>query len=137
MTDISGRALVELVANVMGTGFPPAQAARAGEVLKASASPFLHKARSEAIRGRAGAGYQLEISALSPDTIARAGEGDETAMRVLATEQRFKAGKRTSRSSALDGPGMQKGRRTEIEFLNGLWCARARSSASCAARCPR
>ena len=57
---------------------------------------------------------------LPPETIARAGEGDEEAMRAC-DEQRFKDSKRTSaRAASLDGQDMQKGRRTEIEFLNGL-----------------
>src|SRR5258708_4817726 len=66
-------------------------------------------------------GYQLEeILHLPPETIARAGEGDETAMRVC-DEQRFKDGKHTSSEQRPSmGQDMQKGRRTEIEFLNGF-----------------
>jgi 2-dehydropantoate 2-reductase len=66
-------------------------------------------------------GYQPEeILHLPPEAIARAGEGDEAAMRVC-DEQRFKDGKRTSSQQRPSmGQDMQKGRRTEIEFLNGL-----------------
>ena len=57
---------------------------------------------------------------LPPETIARAGEGDDEAMRVC-DEQRFKDGKRTSSAQRPSmGQDMQKGRRTEIEFLNGF-----------------
>src|SRR5437879_13551843 len=57
---------------------------------------------------------------LPPDTTARAGAGDAAAMRVC-DEQRLKDGKRTaSQQRPSMGQDMQKGRRTEIEFLNGL-----------------
>ena len=66
-------------------------------------------------------GYQLEeIYHLPPETIARAGEGDEAAMRAC-DEERFRQGKRTAAEQRPSmGQDMQKGRRTEIEFLNGL-----------------
>ncbi len=57
---------------------------------------------------------------LPPETIARAGEGDAAAM-TACDEQRFKDGKRTSSEQRPSmGQDMQKGRRTEIDFLNGL-----------------
>ena len=57
---------------------------------------------------------------MPPETIARAGEGDEAAMRVC-DEERFRQGKRTTAGQRPSmGQDMQKGRRTEIEFLNGL-----------------
>ena len=76
---------------------------------------------SEAIRVGQAHGYQLEeILHLPPETIARAGEGEETAMRAC-DEQRFKDGKRTSAEQRPSmGQDIQKGRRTEIEFLNGF-----------------
>jgi 2-dehydropantoate 2-reductase len=76
---------------------------------------------SEAIRVGQAHGYQLEeILHLAPETIALAGEGDETAMHAC-DEQRFKDGKRTaSEQRPSMGQDMVKGRRTEIEFLNGF-----------------
>jgi 2-dehydropantoate 2-reductase len=62
------------------------------------------------------------LPAMSPFrrlTSARAGEGDEAAMRVC-DEQRFKDGKRTSSQQRPSMRQDMKGRRTEIEFLNGL-----------------
>ena len=54
------------------------------------------------------------------DTIARAGEGDAEAARAC-DEQRFKDASRTaSEQRPSMGQDMQKGRRTEIEFINGL-----------------
>jgi 2-dehydropantoate 2-reductase len=47
-------------------------------------------------------------------------EGDEAAMRAC-DEQRFKDGKHTSSEQRPSmGQDMEKGRRTEIEFLNGF-----------------
>jgi 2-dehydropantoate 2-reductase len=82
---------------------------------------FSMRLGSEAIRVGQAHGYQLEeILHLAPDTIARAGEGDEAAMRIC-DEQRFKDGKRMSLEQRPSmGQDMQKGRRTEIEFMNGL-----------------
>ena len=52
--------------------------------------------------------------------IARAGEGDEAAMRTC-DEERFRQSKCTAAEQRPSmGQDMQKGRRTEIEFLNGL-----------------
>jgi len=66
-------------------------------------------------------GYLLEeILHLAPEMIARAGEGDEAAMRAC-DEQRFKDARNISSEQRPSmGQDMQKGRRTEIEFLNGL-----------------
>ena len=82
---------------------------------------FSTRLGSEAIRVGQAHGYQLEeILHLPPETIARAGEGDEAAMRACDA-QRFKDGKRTSAEQRPSmGQDMQKGRRTEIEFLNGF-----------------
>ena len=61
-----------------------------------------------------------EILHLPPETIAQAGEGDAEAMRVC-DEQRFKDSGRTAAGQRPSmGQDMEKGRRTEIEFLNGL-----------------
>jgi 2-dehydropantoate 2-reductase len=82
---------------------------------------FSTRLGSEAIRVGQAHGYQLEeILHIEPETIARAGEGDETSIRVC-DEQRFKdAGRTAAGQKPSMGQDMQKGRRTEIEFLNGL-----------------
>jgi 2-dehydropantoate 2-reductase len=76
---------------------------------------------SEAIRVGQAQGYELEeILHLPPEMIARAGEGDAAAIRTC-DEQRFKDAKQTAGEQRPSmGQDMQKGRRTEIEFLNGL-----------------
>src|SRR5665213_306879 len=112
----------KLVANAMQNGLSACTGLPGGEVLQND--PLRHfsaRLGSEAIRVGQAQGYQLEeILHLPPETIARAGEGDETATRAC-DEQRFKDSGRTAAGQRPSmGQDMQKGRRTEIEFLNGL-----------------
>jgi 2-dehydropantoate 2-reductase len=112
----------KLVANVMGNGLSACTGLPGGEMLQSEPiRRFSTRLGSEAIRVGQAHGYQLEeILHLPPETIARAGEGDEAAMRTC-DEQRFKDGSRTSSEQRPSmGQDMQKGRRTEIEFLNGF-----------------
>ena len=112
----------KLVANAMGNGLSACTGLPGGEMLQSEPiRRFSTRLGSEAIRVGQALGYQLEeILHLAPETIARAGEGDEAAMRAC-DEQRFKDAKHTaSEQRPSMGQDMQKGRRTEIEFLNGL-----------------
>ena len=95
--------------------------ARRRDAAKRADPPLLHAARQRSDPRRQAHGYQLEeILHLPPETIARAGEGDEAAMRAC-DEQRFTDGKHTASAQRPSmGQDMQKGRRTEIEFLNGF-----------------
>jgi 2-dehydropantoate 2-reductase len=107
---------------VMGNGLSACTGLAGSEVLQSEPlRRFSTRLGSEAIRVGQAQGYQLEeILHLSPDTIARAGEGDEAATRAC-DEQRLKDSKRTSSAQRPSmGQDMQKGRRTEIEFLNGF-----------------
>jgi 2-dehydropantoate 2-reductase len=112
----------KLVANVMGNGLSACTGLPGGEMLQSEPiRRFSTRLGSEAIRVGQALGYLLEdILHLPPETIARAGEGDEAAMRTC-DEQRFKDAKQTSSAQRPSmGQDMQKGRRTEIEFLNGF-----------------
>ena len=112
----------KLTANVMGNGLSACAGLSGGEVLQNEAlRRFSVRLGSEAIRVGQALGYQLEdILHLAPETIARAGEGDEAAMRAC-DEQRFRDAKNTAAGQRPSmGQDMQKGRRTEIEFLNGF-----------------
>lgn len=112
----------KLVANVMGNGLSACTGLPGGAMLQSDPiRRFSTRLGSEAIRVGQALGYQLEeILHLPAETIARAGEGDEASMRAC-DQQRFSDAKHTSSeqrpSMAQD---MQKGRRTEIEFLNGF-----------------
>ena len=112
----------KLVANAMQNGLSACTGLAGGDMLKNDPiRRFSTRLGSEAIRVGQAQGYQLEeILHLPPETIARAGEGDEEAARAC-DEQRFKEAGRTAAGQRPSmGQDMQKGRRTEIEFLNGL-----------------
>jgi 2-dehydropantoate 2-reductase len=111
----------KLVTNVMGNGLSACTGLTGSQMLaNESIRRFSTRLGSEAIRVGQALGYQLEeILHLPPETIARAGEGDEGAMRAC-DEQRLKDSKATSSEQRPSmGQDMLKGRRTEIEFLNG------------------
>src|SRR4051812_14516617 len=112
----------KLVANVMGNGLSACTGLPGGAMLQSDPiRRFSTRLGSEAIRVGQAQGYRLEeILHLLPETIALAGEGDEAAMRAC-DEQRFKDAKHTASGQRPSmGQDMQKGRRTEIEFLNGF-----------------
>src|SRR5258707_13047039 len=112
----------QLGANAMGNGLSACTGLPGGDMLQSEPiRRFSTRLGREAVRVGQAHGYQLEeILTLPPETIARAGEGDEAAMRVC-DRQRFKDGQRTSSEQRPSmGQDMQKGRSTEIEFLNGF-----------------
>ena len=112
----------KLVANVMGNGLSACTGLPGGQILQnETLRRFQMRLGSEAIRVGQAQGYALEeILHIAPETIARAGEGDAAAMGVC-DEQRFKDSKKTSAEQRPSmGQDMLKGRRTEIEFLNGF-----------------
>jgi len=111
----------KLVANVIGNGMSACTGLTGRQILETEPlRRFQMRLGSEAIRVGQALGYNLEeILHIEPETIARAGEGDAAAMKAC-DEQRFKDAKRTSAEQRPSmGQDMQKGRRTEIEFLNG------------------
>jgi 2-dehydropantoate 2-reductase len=113
----------KLVTNAMANGLSASTGLISREILLDDAlRHFSARLGSEAIRVGQALGYQLEeIHHIAPETIARAGEGDPEATRVW-DEHRLaearKPGGGAHRPSM--GQDMVKGRRTEIEFLNGF-----------------
>jgi 2-dehydropantoate 2-reductase len=121
-SNLWGERWSKLVANAMQNGLSACTGLPGGEMLKNDPiRRFSTRLGSEAIRVGQALGYELEeILHLDPEIIARAGEGDEAAMQT-ADAQRFKDAARTASGQRPSmGQDMQKGRRTEIEFLNGL-----------------
>jgi 2-dehydropantoate 2-reductase len=121
-SNLWGERWSKLVTNAMANGISACTGMNGGEML--SSEPirrFSTRVGSEAIRVGQALGYQLEeIYHIPPETIACAGEGDEAAIRTC-DEVRIEQGKRTAAEQRPSmGQDMQKGRRTEIEFLNGL-----------------
>jgi 2-dehydropantoate 2-reductase len=80
---------------------------------------FQARLGSEAVRIGQALGYRLEeINHLPPEVIAGAGEGEPAAL--ARYEERLRTQRRGSESQRPSmGQDMAKGRRTEIEFLNG------------------
>jgi 2-dehydropantoate 2-reductase len=120
-SNLWGERWSKLVANAMQNGLSACTGLPGVEIVRSEPlRRFATRLGSEAIRVGQALGYSLEeILHLSPETIARAGEGDPEATEI-ADAQRLKD---TARSSAEQRPSMGqdmlKGRRTEIEFLNG------------------
>jgi 2-dehydropantoate 2-reductase len=111
----------KLVANAMQNGLSACTGLPGVEIVKTE--PLLRfstRLGAEAIRVGQALGYSLEeILHLEPETIARAGEGDPAAAEMV-TAQRFKDSQKVSGEQRPSmGQDMVKGRRTEIEFLNG------------------
>ena len=74
------------------------------------------------------------VARMAPEAVVMVLPSDH----FIGDEQRFKDAKRTSSAQRPSmGQDMQKGRRTEIEFLNGFVCERARSWALPAVPTPR
>jgi 2-dehydropantoate 2-reductase len=112
----------KLVANAMQNGISACTGLGGGDMLKSDPiRRFSTRVGGEAIRVGQALGYQLEdILHLPPETIARAGEGDDAAAQACDA-QRFKDSGHTAATQRPSmGQDMEKGRRTEIEFLNGL-----------------
>jgi 2-dehydropantoate 2-reductase len=112
----------KLVTNAMANGISACTGMTGGQMLASEPiRRFSTRVGSEAIRVGQALGYQLEeIYHIPPETIALAGEGDAAAIRTC-DEVRMEQGKRTAGEQRPSmGQDMQKGRRTEIEFLNGL-----------------
>jgi len=112
----------KLVINVMGNGLSACTGLLSKDIIADDAlRHFSSRLGSEAIRVGQALGYQLEeILHLAPETIARAGEGDPEATRRVDEHRLAEAAKGGGEHRPSMGQDMVKGRRTEIEFLNGL-----------------
>jgi 2-dehydropantoate 2-reductase len=128
-TNLWGERWSKLVANVMGNGMSASTGLISRDILMDDTlRQFTARLGSEAIRVGQALGYQLEeVFHLDPEVIARAGEGDAAA-RAEYDEHRLaearKPGGGAHRPSM--GQDMMKGRRTEIEYLNGFICDKAK-----------
>ena len=113
----------KLVTNVMGNGLSACTGMISRDMTKNDAiRHFSNRLGSEAIRVGQALGYTFdEVSHMDPETLARAGEGDPAAQKEI-DEHRLaeanRAGGGEHRPSM--GQDMVKGRRTEIQLLNGF-----------------
>jgi 2-dehydropantoate 2-reductase len=111
----------KLVANSMANGVSACTGLSGVQITQSE--PIRHfQARlgSEAIRVGQALGYNLEeINHMPPETIARAGEGEVEAL-AQYDANRLGARRGSAEQRPSMGQDMMKGRRTEIEFLNGF-----------------
>jgi 2-dehydropantoate 2-reductase len=122
-TNLWGERWSKLVTNAMANGMSAATGLISKDILRNNTlRRFGARLGSEAIRVGQALGYELEeIHHLDPEVIARAGEGDAAAAREYDAhrlEEVNKAGGGEHRPSM--GQDMVKGRRTEIDFINGF-----------------
>ncbi len=113
----------KLVTNVMGNGLSACTGMITRDMTKNDAiRHFSNRLGSEAIRVGQALGYHFdEVSHMDPETLARAGEGDPAAQKEIDEHRLVEAsrpGGGEHRPSM--GQDMVKGRRTEIQFLNGF-----------------
>jgi 2-dehydropantoate 2-reductase len=112
----------KLVANVMANGVAASTGLTSNECVgNDTVRRFMLRLGGEAIRVGEALGYRLEdILHLPPETIARAGEGDAPAF-AAASEKMLGGAKHLSAEQRPSmGQDVVKGRRTEIDFLNGF-----------------
>ncbi len=112
----------KLVVNVMGNGLSACTGLLTKEIIADGAlRHFSSRLGSEAIRVGQALGYELEeVLHLPPELIARAGESDPEATRDVDEHRLAEAAKGGGEHRPSMGQDMVKGRRTEIEFLNGF-----------------
>ena len=87
---------------------------------------FAIRIGSEAVRVGQALGYSLEkIQNIDPEILALAGEGDATALDTAETTllASVKAGQRSALQRPSMGQDMLKGRKTEIDYINGFVAA--------------
>jgi 2-dehydropantoate 2-reductase len=113
----------KLVTNVMGNGLSACTGMITRDLVKNDViRHFSNRLGSEAIRVGQALGYTFdEVSHMDPELIARSGEGDATAQKEIDDHRLAEAnrpGGGEHRPSM--GQDMVKGRRTEINFLNGF-----------------
>jgi len=113
----------KLVVNAMGNGMSASTGMISRDILlDDTLRHFTARLGSEAIRTGQALGYALEeVFHMDPEIIARAGEGDPAAKRDY-DEHRIKEASKPGGGAHRPSMGqdMVKGRRTEIEFLNGF-----------------
>ena len=118
-----GERWTKLVVNAMANGVSACTGLVSRDILLDDRlRHFTARLGSEAIRVGQALGYQLEeIHDVDPELIARAGEGDANA-KAEYDERRLAEARRPGGGAHRPSMGqdMVKGRRTEIEFLNGF-----------------
>jgi 2-dehydropantoate 2-reductase len=121
-TNLWGERWSKLVANSMYNGLSACTGLSTTEMVETpEIRRFAIRLGSEAVRVGEAHGYALEeIYHLPPEVLAKAGEGDTAALKTIEDHMQGGSRKRSAEQRPSMGQDMQKGRRTEIEFLNGF-----------------
>lgn len=121
-SNLWGERWSKLVTNGMGNGMSACTGLISKDILlDDTLRRFTARLGAEAIRVGQALGYALEeILHFDPETIARAGEGDAEALREYDAQRIAEAQKGGGAHRPSMGQDMVKGRRTEIEFINGF-----------------
>ncbi len=112
----------KLVINVMGNGLSACTGMLTKDMMRDDAiRHFSARLGSEAIRVGQALGYALEeIHHLDPEIIARAGESEPDAQRLYSEHRLAETARGGGEHRPSMGQDMVKGRRTEIQYLNGM-----------------
>jgi 2-dehydropantoate 2-reductase len=120
-SNLWGERWSKLVANAMQNGLSACTGLPGVEIVRTEPlRRFATRLGAEAIRVGQALGYQLEeVLHLRPETIAKAGEGDSESIEVCDAQRMKDTARVSSEQRPSMGQDMMKGRRTEIEYLNG------------------
>lgn len=120
-TNLWGERWSKLVTNAMANGLSACTGLISRDILQHDVlRRFGARLGAEAIRIGQAQGYALEeIFHLDPEVIARAGEGEPEAVRQYDAHRLAEAARGGGAHRPSMGQDMVKGRRTEIDFLNG------------------
>jgi 2-dehydropantoate 2-reductase len=127
-TNLWGERWSKLVQNGMGNGVSAATGLSSGDCSRnETIRRFQIRLAGEGIRVGQALGYQMEkIRGLEPERLARAAEGDATALAEVEASLIPKSG--ANPRAAIQRPSMAqdilKGRRTEIDAMNGFIAAK-------------
>ena len=120
-SNLWGERWSKLVANAMQNGLSASTGLAGVEIVRNEPlRRFATRLGSEAIRVGQALGYQLEeILHLPAETIAKAGEGDPAAIEISDAQRLNDTARASAEQRPSMGQDMMKGRRTEIEYING------------------
>ena len=121
-TNLWGERWSKLVANSMQNGLSACTGLSGNQMVGNDViRRFSIRLGSEAVRVGQALGYVLEdVLHIEPETLGRAGEGDAAALKAAEDEMLAGAKGRADGQRPSMGQDMVKGRRTEIDFLNGF-----------------